>query len=79
LCDELAEKHPRKTGMFFRPLETTIKENRVPRSMSDKMAMDEIAVWMEEQDPSLGDGLPNWVWDLVTMIDEMIAETGRNG
>lgn len=48
-------------------------------SMSDKEAMDDIAQWMVDMDPDLTGDLPNWVWDLVNVLDDLIEETGRNG
>lgn len=47
------------------------------RIMSDKQAMDALAYWMDENDPTLDGYVPEWVWDLVTLIDELVDETGR--
>lgn len=46
---------------------------------SDKEAMNEVADWMEKFDPNLTGDIPNWVWDLVSLLDDLIDETGRNG
>lgn len=49
------------------------------RTMSDLQAMDEIADWLEVNDPTLTGDLPNWVWDLVSLVDDLIDMSGRNG
>lgn len=49
------------------------------RYISDKEAMDIIAKWFEDMDPVLDAGLPNWVWDLLSILDDLIDTTGRNG
>lgn len=46
--------------------------------VSDKTAMDVLTKWIEDQDPVLDGDLPNWVWDLVTLVDDLIDDTGRN-
>lgn len=48
-------------------------------SITDQMAMDEIAQWVDENDPTLDNSIPNWVWDLMGLLDDLIDETGRNG
>ncbi len=48
------------------------------RTISDKEAMDEIARWVEDMDPVLDQSLPNWVWDITSLLDDLIDETGRN-
>lgn len=47
------------------------------RSITDKQAMDTIAKWMKYENPSLNEHMPNWVWSLTAVIDDMILETGR--
>lgn len=47
--------------------------------VSDKIAMDVLTKWVEDNDPTLGYGLPNWVFDLVSLIDDLIDDTGRHG
>lgn len=47
------------------------------KSMSDKEAMNDIAQWMIDIDPTLTDDLPGWVWSLVSMVDDKLNNTGR--
>jgi hypothetical protein len=46
--------------------------------MTDQEAMDDIAQWMIDVDPTLTGNLPDWVWDLVSLLDDVIEYTGRN-
>lgn len=46
--------------------------------ISDTHAMDIIADWMEDFDPVLDNSVPQWVWSLVTLIDDLMDDTGRN-
>lgn len=46
-------------------------------NLSDQAAMNELSEWMERNDPVLDGNLPNWVWDLTALIDDLICETGR--
>ncbi len=45
--------------------------------MTDKKAMNLLAAWMEDFDPTLQRDTPEWVWSLVSLIDDLIMETGR--
>lgn len=45
--------------------------------MTDKEAMEELHHWMQDNDPLLDGSYPNWVWDLVSLIDDILDETGR--
>lgn len=46
-------------------------------NVTDKEAMDELAEWMKDNDPILDGTMPNWVWDLVILVDDLIEDTGR--
>lgn len=46
--------------------------------MTDTEAMDQIEQFMVDNDPVLDGTLPNWVWDLTSLIDDMLVETGRS-
>lgn len=46
--------------------------------MTDNEAMDEIEKFMIDHDPTLNTSLPNWVWDLTSLIDDVLIETGRS-
>ena len=46
--------------------------------MTDNEAMDELERWMIDHDPTLNANLPNWVWDLTALVDDILTETGRN-
>lgn len=45
--------------------------------LTDKEAMDEIQLWMLEHDPTLTATMPDWVWSLTALIDDVLIETGR--
>lgn len=45
--------------------------------MTDKEALEELRHWMADNDPTLNGSLPNWVWDLTALIDDILVETGR--
>jgi hypothetical protein len=45
---------------------------------SDTSAMNIIAEWMDDNDPVLDASIPNWVWSLVSLLDDLIDDTGRN-
>lgn len=45
--------------------------------MTDNEAMDKLDIWMSDNDPTLDGNLPNWVWDLTSVIDDILCETGR--
>lgn len=45
--------------------------------LSDEAAMNELARWMKRNDPELTGELPGWVWNLVSLIDDLVDETGR--
>ena len=47
------------------------------RIKSDKEAMDEITAWMKKADPNLTGDIPNWVWNLVSLLDDLIDDTAR--
>lgn len=53
-----------------------MRANQV-RSLSDEVAMNELATWMKKNDPDLTGDLPGWVWNLVTLIYDLVEETGR--
>lgn len=53
-------------------------EKTMSRSISDSDAMEEITHWINDNDPTLTGDIPNWVWDLVSLLDDLIDETGRN-
>lgn len=46
-------------------------------SLRDTQAMNEIAKWMDDMDPTLDGTCPDWVWSLVSLLDDLIEETGR--
>lgn len=46
---------------------------------SDTKAMNMIAQWMEDFDPVLDASVPEWVWSLVSLLDDLIDDTGRDG
>lgn len=46
-------------------------------NLSDTAAMNELAMWMKKNDPDLTGDLPGWVWNLVSLIDDLVEETGR--
>lgn len=46
-------------------------------NLSDREAMNELAEWFNEEDPVLDDTHPDWVWDLVSLVDDLLRETGR--
>lgn len=48
------------------------------KNMTDDEAMDEIERFMIDHDPTLTPSLPNWVWDLTSLIDDVLIETGRS-
>jgi hypothetical protein len=48
------------------------------RIRSDSSAMEEITGWINDNDPVLTADIPNWVWSLVSLLDDLIEETGRN-
>lgn len=45
--------------------------------MTDNEAMDKLENWMIYEDPTLDGDLPSWVWDLTSLIDDILSETGR--
>jgi hypothetical protein len=45
--------------------------------LSDREAMDELERWSIDNDPTLNGSHPDWVWDLVSLVDELLEETGR--
>lgn len=45
--------------------------------MTDQQALDLLADWMEDFDPTLDDDLPLWVWSLTALLDDVLVETGR--
>lgn len=46
-------------------------------NLSDEAAMNELARWMKNNDPELTGDMPGWVWNLVSLIDDIVEETGR--
>lgn len=55
-----------------------LRNETIMADMTDKQAMDDIAQWMVDVDPTLTGDLPEWVWDLVSLVDDLIDYTGRN-
>lgn len=45
--------------------------------VTDNEAMDELERWIIDNDPVLDGSHPNWVWDLLSVVDDILAETGR--
>lgn len=54
-----------------------IHEEGKDEPMTDTQAMNELAEWLNNNDPSLDESLPNWVWSLTALIDDLLIETGR--
>lgn len=46
--------------------------------LSDADAMDELEKWVIDNDPTLDASLPNWVWDLMSLVDDLLMETERS-
>ena len=45
--------------------------------LPDSDALDELEKWMIDNDPILDNSHADWVWELVTLVDELLQDTGR--
>lgn len=51
----------------------------IVRQISDADALDELAQWFVDEDPVLDGSHPDWIWDLVSLVEELLFDTGREG
>lgn len=46
--------------------------------MKDKTALNTLAKWMKDNDPTLRRSDPIWAWNLVALIEDLLEDTGRH-
>lgn len=47
------------------------------RYIKDSEALNEISSWLRDNDPVLDASCPDWVWDFVTLVEDVVMSTGR--